>query len=59
MAFFLKQVISVMNLCLKFSQIMLENQVNRSQLCVAFPHLPQLGEGVLQLVVSKPRFRRF
>ena len=33
-----------MNLCLKWSQIILENQVNRSQLCVASPHLPQSGE---------------
>ena len=41
-----------MNLGFKWSQIMPENQVNRSQLCVASPHLPQSGEGALQTLRS-------
>ena len=38
---------------------MSENQVKKSLSCVASPHLTQLGEGVFQLAVSEPRFRRF
>ena len=39
---------SFMNLCLKESQIMLENQVNKSLLCVASPHLSKTRERALQ-----------
>ena len=38
---------SIMNLYLKWSPIIPENQVNRSMFCVASSHLSKTGEGVL------------
>ena len=40
--------------------LMSENQVEKSQFSVMSPLLPQLrGRGVIDLVVSESRFRRF
>ena len=44
---------SIMNLCLKWSPIIPENQVNRSLFCVASPHLSKTGEGALQILQGR------
>ena len=53
------QVLCHYEFMIEMGPLMLENQVKKSLSCVASPHLTQLGEGALQLVVSEPKFRLF
>ena len=53
------QVLCHYEIMIKMGPLMLKNQVKKFMSYVASSHLTQLGEGALQLVVSKPRFRQF